>query len=112
MKAGSVSGIPLFAAIVAVAAAGVSSVRGPDLHSEWVKYAGKGGDTVSAYLVYPERPDPGPAVIVIHEIFGLSDWVRSVADTLAARGFVAIAPDLLSRRGGTVNADSARRVIR
>jgi carboxymethylenebutenolidase len=112
MRSERVSQSAVLAAIVAVGAAGLSAYRGPDLHSEWVKYAGRGGDTVSAYLVYPERPDPGPAVIVIHEIFGLSDWVRTVADSLAAAGFVAIAPDLLSRRGGTVNADSARRVIR
>jgi carboxymethylenebutenolidase len=90
----------------------MAAVDQPDLHSEWVKYVGPGGDTVSAYLVYPERPDPAPAVIVIHEIFGLSDWVRTVADSLATAGFVAIAPDLLTRKGGTVNADSARRVIR
>jgi carboxymethylenebutenolidase len=107
-----VSRIPVIAGLVAVGAMAQSAFDRPDLHSEWVKYAGKGGDSVSAYLVYPERPDPGPAVIVIHEIFGLSDWVRSVADSLAARGFVAIAPDLLSRRGGTISSDSARRVIR
>jgi carboxymethylenebutenolidase len=96
---------------VAALAVALTAFDRPDLHSEWVKYAGRGGDTVSAYLVYPERPDPGPAVIVIHEIFGLSDWVRTVADSLAAVGFVAIAPDLLTRRGGTTSADEARRVI-
>jgi carboxymethylenebutenolidase len=101
-----------FAGGMAVVAVTLAALKQPDLHSEWVKYVGKGGDTVSAYLVYPERPDPGPAVIVIHEIFGLSDWVRTVADSLAASGFVAIAPNLLTRRGGTTNADSARLVIR
>ena len=112
MRFQSVSRIPLFAGVVAVGAVLLSAFNRPDLHSEWVKYVGRGGDTVSAYLVYPERPDPGPAVIVIHEIFGLSDWVRTVADSLAAAGFVAIAPNLLSRRGGTTNPDTARRVIR
>jgi carboxymethylenebutenolidase len=112
MQSRGVSRIPVVAAVVAVGAVLLSAFSRPDLHSEWVKYTGRGGDTVSAYLVYPERPDPGPAVIVIHEIFGLSDWVRSVADSLAAAGFVAIAPDLLTRRGGTTTADSARRVIR
>jgi carboxymethylenebutenolidase len=49
--------------------------------------------------VYPERKDKAPVVLVIHEIFGLSDWARAVADQLAADGFIAIAPDLLSGRG-------------
>jgi carboxymethylenebutenolidase len=54
---------------------------------------------LKTFVVYPERKDNAPVVIVIHEIFGLTDWVRSVADQLAADGFIAIAPDLLSGRG-------------
>ncbi len=82
-------------------------------HGEWVKYTGAGGDTVTAYLAFPERPDPAPAMIVIHEIYGLSDWVRTVADDFAGKGYVAITPDLLSRRGGTPESgDSARGLIR
>jgi carboxymethylenebutenolidase len=51
------------------------------------------------WIVYPERKDKAPVVIVIHEIFGLSDWIRAVADRLAADGFIAVAPDLISGRG-------------
>jgi carboxymethylenebutenolidase len=67
-------------------------------HGEWVtvKY---GGRAVSAFIVYPEVKQKAPAVVVIHEIFGMSDWVRSVADQLAAQGYIAIAPDLLSGMG-------------
>jgi carboxymethylenebutenolidase len=54
---------------------------------------------VKAFVVYPEVKDKAPVVIVIHEIFGLSDWIKSVADQLAADGFIAIAPDLLSGKG-------------
>ena len=87
------------------------SGRPADIHAEYVKYL-SGSDTVTAYLAYPERPQPAPAVIVIHEIFGLSDFVRQTTEQLAKDGFVAIAPDLLSRRGGTPAAgDSARRLI-
>jgi carboxymethylenebutenolidase len=82
-----------------------------DIHGEWVRYAGRGGDSVLAYVAYPERPDAGPGVIVIHEIFGMSDWIRSVADSLAAAGFVAIAPDLLTRRGTTPKLTDVRRAI-
>src|SRR6266571_1356248 len=71
-----------------------------DIHSEYVKYL-SGKDTITAYLAYPERRDPAPAVIVIHEIFGMSDFVRDRVVQLAKDGFVAIAPDLLSRQGGT-----------
>lgn len=68
-------------------------------HGEWVTYEAGGGDEVTAWVVYPERSDPAPVIIVIHEIYGLTDWIRSVADQLAAEGFIAIAPDLLSGKG-------------
>jgi carboxymethylenebutenolidase len=58
-----------------------------------------GGTPLRAWLVHPERKDKAPVVLVVHEIFGLTDWVRAVADTLAANGFIAIAPDLLSGKG-------------
>lgn len=64
-------------------------------HHEWVKV--KHGDReVNCYVTYPEVKDKAPVVIVIHEIFGLTDWVRGVTDQLAAEGYIAIAPDLLS----------------
>ena len=88
-----------------------SAHRPSDIHSEYVKYT-SGKDTITAYLAYPERPNPAPAVIVIHEIFGMSDFIRQTTEQLAKDGFVAIAPDLLSRRGGTpATPDSARKVI-
>jgi carboxymethylenebutenolidase len=57
------------------------------------------GAPVRAWIVHPERKDRAPVVLVIHEIFGLTDWIRAVADQLAAEGFIAIAPDLLSGKG-------------
>ncbi len=64
-------------------------------HGEWVQV--KHGDrTVHAFLVYPEVKNKATAVVVIHEIFGLTEWVQTVADELAANGYIAIAPDLLS----------------
>src|SRR3982751_2648065 len=67
-------------------------------HAEWVEY--KSGDRpLKAFVVYPERKEKAPVVVVIHEIFGLTDWVRSVADQLASEGFIAVAPDLLSGMG-------------
>ena len=67
-------------------------------HQEWVdiKY---GNRTVHAFVVYPEVKSKAPAVLVIHEIFGLTDWAREVTDEVAAAGYVAIAPDLLSGFG-------------
>ncbi len=82
-----------------------------DIHSEYVKYT-SGRDTITAYLAYPERKDPAPVVVVIHEIFGMSDFIRQTTEQLAKDGFVAIAPDLLSRRGGTPpSPDDARKLI-
>ena len=54
---------------------------------------------VRSFVAYPEVPNKAHAVIVIHEIFGLTDWVRGVADQLAEAGYIAIAPDLLSGMG-------------
>ena len=89
----------------------VTALYRSDIHSEYVKYL-SGKDTVTAYIAYPERPQPAPAVIVIHEIFGMSDFIRQTTEQLAKDGFVAIAPDLLSRRGGTPSTpDSARKLI-
>jgi len=69
-------------------------------HGEWVDIAVPGSAVkLKTFVVYPERRDKAPVVIVIHEIFGLSDWVRGVADQLAKDGFIAIAPDLLSGKG-------------
>jgi carboxymethylenebutenolidase len=78
-------------------------------HGEWVRYDAGGGDTVKAWVVYPERRDRAPVVLVISEIFALSDWLRGVADQLAAEGFIAVAPDLITGKGpnggGTESVD-------
>jgi carboxymethylenebutenolidase len=68
-------------------------------HAEYVDVPIEGGKTVRAYVVYPEVKDKAPVVIVIHEIYGLTPWIKSVTDQLAADGFVAIAPDFLTGRG-------------
>ena len=67
-------------------------------HGEFAKVDVR-GTPVRTWIVYPERKDGAPVVVVIHEIFGLTDWIRAVADQLAADGFVAVAPDLLSGKG-------------
>lgn len=67
-------------------------------HGEWVDVP-VAGTEIRTWVVYPQRADKAPVVVVIHEIFGLTDWVRAVADQLAAEGFIAVAPDLLSGKG-------------
>ena len=81
-------------------------------HGEWV-YIKRGRDSIRAYVAYPERKTKAPAVIVIHEIFGLTDWEPKVADRLAKEGFIAILPDLLSSRYGITPADpdSGRKLV-
>jgi carboxymethylenebutenolidase len=65
-------------------------------HGEFVAIRTGPSDSVRAWVVYPERSTKAPVVVVVHEIFGLSTWVRGVADQLAADGFIAVAPDLLT----------------
>ena len=88
-------------------------------HAEWVKIAWEPGspDSLMAWIVYPSTTNAKtPVVVVVHEIFGLATWVRGVADQVAADGYIAIAPDLVSRaRGGPstteLSGDSARKLI-
>jgi carboxymethylenebutenolidase len=67
-------------------------------HHEWVKIK-SGGRVVNSFVVYPETKKKAMAVVVIHEIYGLSDWVQRLTDELAEAGYIAIAPDLLSGKG-------------
>ena len=67
-------------------------------HREYVNLKSH-GHTVQAFVVYPEVKGKAPAVILIHEIFGLTDWAKEMADELAAQGVIVIAPDLLSGKG-------------
>lgn len=84
-------------------------------HGEYVDIALPGGGKLNAWVVYPERKDKAGVVIVIHEIYGLSDWLRGVADQLAKEGFIAVAPDLISgmgpNGGGTSSAASRDDVV-
>jgi carboxymethylenebutenolidase len=77
-------------------------------HQEWVKVK-NGTREVNSFVVYPENKNKATSVIVIHEIFGMTDWVQSLTDQLAEAGYVAIAPDLLSgmgpNGGGTSSLD-------
>jgi len=67
-------------------------------HHEYVPL--KHGDrTVQAFVVYPEVKTKAPVIVLIHEIFGLSDWAKEMADELAGQGFIVIAPDLLTGFG-------------
>lgn len=82
-------------ALPAGAADAAARVAASPRHGEWAMIRA-GGDSVRAWIVYPERATKAPVVLVVHEIFGLSPWIRAVADQLAAEGFIAIAPDLLT----------------
>ena len=82
-------------------------------HQEWVKVK-HGNREVNSFVVYPEVKKKATAVVVIHEIFGLSDWVQSLTDQLAEAGYIAIAPDLLSGMapgGGGTSAFTERNAV-
>lgn len=85
-------------------------------HGEWVDIPVAGSsEKLRTWVVYPERKDKAPVVIVICEIYGLSDWIRAVADRLAADGFIAVAPDMVWGKGpegaGTASATSRDQVV-
>ena len=62
---------------------------------DWVTVK-HGNRSVESVVAYPQSRDKAPAIVVIHEIFGMTDWVENVADEFAEAGYLAIAPDLLS----------------
>lgn len=100
------------------AGAGAALLRSPR-HGEFIDIPIAAGSPMRSWIVYPERKDAAGVVIVIHEIFGLTDWIRSVADQLAEDGFIAIAPDFLSGKApggkGTealANRDEAVKLVR
>jgi carboxymethylenebutenolidase len=124
--AGLVS-VPANPSLPADAAGARARLASSPRHGEWVTYR-SGADSIRAWLVYPQRKDNAPVVVVIHEIYGLSPWVRAVADQLAAEGYIAIAPDLLTMKNlpnamdsvpsdlataaiSTLNADDIQRYI-
>jgi carboxymethylenebutenolidase len=78
-------------------------------HLEWVNIK-RGDRELKCFIAYPEVKDKATSVLVIHEIFGMTDWVRGVCDQLAAKGYIAIAPDLLSGKAFD-DVDSARKAI-
>ena len=75
-------------------------------HQEWVNVK-SGNRNVSSFVVYPEVKNKATAVVVIHEIFGMTDWVQQLTDELAEAGYIAIAPDLLSGMGPNGGGTSA-----
>lgn len=79
-------------------------------HGEYVMIAAgpTPADSMRAWVVYPERKTKAPVVVVIHEIFGLSTWIRGVADQLAADGYIAVAPDLLTGKVAPDAPDSVK----
>lgn len=85
-------------------------------HGEWVTFR-SGADSIRAWLVYPERKTNAPVIVVVHEIYGLSPWIRAVADQFAKEGYIAIAPDLLTMKNlpnatDSVSSDLATAAIR
>ncbi len=68
-------------------------------HGEFVTIHEPGGRNLQAWVVYPEVKEKAPVVVLIHEIFGESDWFREMADEIAGAGYIVVAPDLLSGFG-------------
>ncbi len=75
-------------------------------HREYVQVQ-SGGRTINTFVVYPETSKQAPVVVLVHEIFGLTDWAKSMADQVAAEGFIVLVPDLLSGTGPNGGGTSA-----
>src|SRR5664279_1742919 len=78
-------------------------------HQEWVKIQ-YGSREVNCFVVYPEVKDKATTIVLIHEIFGLTDWAREMADELAAEGYIVFAPDLLY--GSATNGGGTEELIK
>ena len=116
MDVGMVSTSSEQTGLPASGATAAARVAASPRHGEYVTIKVGTTDSVTAWVVYPERRDKAPVVIAIHDNTGLSMWARSVADQLAADGFIGIAPDLLTmKRAGNLrtewSADSVRAAL-
>ncbi len=119
-----VLGLALAGAVPAASAQGLppdaegaaAALESSPRHGEWVDISYTPDTKIRTFVVYPERAEKGPVVIVIHEIYGLTDWIRAVGDQLAAEGFIAVVPDLISGLGpgggGTDSAGSRDDVVK
>ena len=104
--ASTVAAAPQMPGLPPDAAGALSRLGKSPRHGEWVTIRTGGGDSLRTWVVFPERSTKAPVVLVVHEVYGLSPWVRSVADQLAADGFIAIAPDLLTMKNLPDGPDS------
>ena len=97
----------------ATAASPPAALKASPRKADWVDVKMADGTTIKTWMVQPQGSGKAGVVIVIHEIFGLTDWVRAVADHVAQDGFVALAPDLLSGMGpnGTGSAELGQQGI-
>ncbi len=80
-------------------------------HGEYVSIPEANGRKLQAWVVYPEVSSKAPVVVMIHEIFGLSDWAREMADEVAGAGYIVVEPDLLSGFGPGPAASAASTAI-
>src|ERR1700731_1865018 len=98
--------LPLLAAFANAQDWAKSRLEQSPRHREWVPV--KHGDrTVQTYVIYPEVKGKAPVVVLIHEIFGLSDWAKEMGDEIAAQGYIVVIPDLLSGFGPNGGGSSA-----
>jgi carboxymethylenebutenolidase len=97
---------------LSAAAAPAASQQKMPTQSEWI-YIKKGADSIRAYVASPVKSALSPGIIVIHEIYGLTEWEPTVADRLAQAGYIAIVPDLLSSKHGKTpaNEDEGRKLV-
>lgn len=82
-----------------------------ELASSEIKYTSIDGTAIGGYIARPKGDIARPAVVVIHPWSGIDDHTRDVARRLAKAGYVALAPDLLSRMGGTSSFASREAAI-
>lgn len=108
----AISGFAQGIAIPPDADAAPTALENSPRHGEYVLVEMPGSEEkLKLWVVYPERPDKAPVVLVIHEIFGMTDWSNSVADHLASQGFIAVAPDMISGVEGDGNAMTKVRML-
>src|SRR5579862_9149312 len=106
MKWFSVVVVLLVAQVVSAQVWAKATLSKSPRHQEWVKVK-HDGRCVETFVVYPESSKKTPVVLIIHEIFGMSDWVQDLADQVAAAGYIAVAPDLLSGMGPNAGRTSS-----
>ncbi|WP_070155679.1 dienelactone hydrolase family protein [Sphingobium phenoxybenzoativorans] len=100
-----------FAAACQPVAATTVQTPSDGLSIENVHFTGSDGFAVPAYVARPDHGKPAPIIVVVHEIFGVHEWMKDMCRRFAKAGYYAVAPDLFARQGDATKVSEVKTLM-